>query len=138
MQGPELPIPNCLHTMINMGDEKIMVIGGMYFSPETFIYNRTQEAWSVGPSLNQGRNSHASGIVTDELTKEKLAIVTGGWRWLSVEGGHQEVGVKTTEILKADIWVSGNFLSVSGNLHFCTLLMLILFSTLSCIYLSPF
>ena len=104
MQGPELPIALFSHAMINIGNEKTVVIGGyteydgLYFA-ETFIYNHNHGNWSYGPSLIQPRLDHAAGIVTDEVTHETLAIVTGGFPSVSVG--------KTTEILKGGSWTLG-------------------------------
>ena len=51
--------------------------------------------WSNGPSLLEGRSHHAAGIVTDEVTNENFAVVTGS-KYL-----------KSTEILQDGKWVHG-------------------------------
>ena len=80
MKGPELPNGVFGHAMINLGNEKIMVIGGWtgFYSNQTFVYNHDNNTWSSGPSLNEARYDHAVGIVTDEATQEKFVVVTGG------------------------------------------------------------
>ncbi len=55
--------------------------------------------WSNGPALNQERQNHAVGIVTDEATQEKLVTVTGGWDGYDV--------LKSTEVLLAGTWSIG-------------------------------
>ena len=76
-----------------------MVIGGRYsfvgYSAQTFFYNNYH--WSDGPGLNQARDLHAVGVVTDETTQEKLVTVTGG----------QPGPMKSTEILIDDTWSLG-------------------------------
>ena len=93
--------------MINIGIDKTVVIGGVVYhtgsgggySAETFIYNHNHGNWSDGPSLFQARSSHAAGIVTDEVTHETHAIVTGGYS----DSGY----LKSTEILKGGSWTLG-------------------------------
>ena len=100
MQGPELPIAVYKHAMINIGNDKTVVIGGDTgsYSVQTFIYNHNHGNWSNGPSLFQARYRHAAGIVTDEVTHETHAIVTGG---------ASGVSLKSTEILKGGSWTLG-------------------------------
>ena len=100
MQGPELPIALRLHAMINIEIDKTVVIGGYTgsYSAQTFIYNHNHGNWSYGPSLFQARFYHAAGIVTDEVTHETHAIVTGGY-----SDGY----LKSTEILKGGSWTLG-------------------------------
>ena len=101
MQGPELPIAVNRHAMINIGNDRTVVIGGYSgsYSAQTFIYNHNHGNWSYGPSLIQARDDHAAGIVTDEITHKTLAIVTGGF----FNGGF----LKSTEILKGGSWTLG-------------------------------
>ena len=47
-------------------------------SRSTFFYNHKKNSWTDGPSLWQGRIKHAAGVVTDEVTNEKLIVTTGG------------------------------------------------------------
>ena len=110
MQGTALPYALYGHAMINMENEKTMVIGGRTASDylaQTHIYDHYHKIWSVGPSLIQARFRHAAGIVTDEATMDTYAIVTGG-----TNNG----GLKSTEILKGDAWSSGkNFFSIKRS-----------------------
>ena len=101
MQGPELPIAVYRHAVINIGNDKTVVIcgdTGSYSSAQTFIYNHNHGNWSYGPSLIQARTYHAAGIVTDEVTHETHAIVTGGF---------SSSYLKSTEILKGGSWTLG-------------------------------
>ena len=109
MQGPELPIAVNRHAMINIGNNKTVVIGGDIGSDSahTFIYNHYYGNWSYGPSsLFLARYWHAAGIVTDEVTHETHAIVTGGY-----SGGY----LNSTEILKGGSWTLGE--KIDKNLY---------------------
>ena len=104
MQGPRLPIAIYHHAMVEIGNGKVMVIGGRNgpaISAQTHIYNKTDNKWLFGPSMIQAREDHAAGIITDEATMEKFVLVTGG------SYGKE---LKSTEILKQDTWTSGNSL----------------------------
>ena len=75
---------------------------GIPSSSRTYYYNHINETWSSGPELNQPRNSHAAGIVTDSSTMEKLVLVTGGiysCRDNAETYGIKEVTLNSTEIL---------------------------------------
>ena len=94
MKGPPLPIGVYGHAMINLGNEKIIVIGGSTVSNnlnQTFVYNQNHASWSWGPALNQARFNHAVGIVTDKATQEKFVFVAGGNHYLDI--------LNSTEIL---------------------------------------
>ena len=116
MLGPGLPISLFHHAIVKIDNEKVMVIGGRNgpailahtgsdFSAQTHTYNQNYNKWSYGPSLIQGREDHAAGILTDEATLEEFVIITGG----SLNGKE----LKSTEILKRDTWSSGKNLSLS-------------------------
>ena len=80
-----------------------MIIGGSNypdFYESTFYFDHNNGDWINGSTLIQARSFHAAGIVTDELTNEKFAAVTGG-----VDG---HVGLlDSIEILIDDEWISG-------------------------------
>ena len=106
MQGPALPIALFHHAIVEIGNEKIMVIGGRNgpaISAQIHIYNINDNEWLLGPSMVQKREDHAAGILTDEATMEKFVLVTGGSR-----GGYYDEELKSTEILKQDTWSSGS------------------------------
>ena len=104
MPGPELPIPLSKHAMIMINNDLTMVIGGcspgIYQTAQTFEYNHVKGEWSNGPALNQKREAHAVGIVTDEATRQKLVTVTGGYNGLDA--------LKATEVLLAGAWSIGD------------------------------
>ena len=61
------------------------------------------DQWITGPNLMQARNSHAAGIVTDEVTDENFVAVTGGYDY-----GADLATLDSTEILQDGNWVQGN------------------------------
>ena len=109
MQGPDLPIAIGGHAMIQMKNDMTIFIGGYEslqgISAQTFIYNHYYGNWSSGPELNKARYKHAAGIVGDEITQEKLAIVAGGF-------GNSML--KSSEILISDTWSLGRERSTLG------------------------
>ena len=52
--------------------------------------------------LNTGREYAKAGIIIDDVTMEKLVIVTGG------KGGWSRGSLDTTEILMDNQWTAGN------------------------------
>ena len=110
MQGPELPMPLQSHVMVNIQSDTTIVIGGFpsldfvldldTCCKKVYIYQHKISKWSFGPNLIQGRIFHSAGLVTDEATREKLIIVTGGRLG---NGEH----LKSTEILLGNKWSKG-------------------------------
>lgn len=105
--GPELPMKLASHAKIAINDSYSMIIGGSAFYDNAFgsttgsthYYNHKDQVWVDGPTLNIARRSHAAGIVTDQVTKKTLIIVSGG------DDGN---GLISTEILVENQWILGN------------------------------
>ena len=92
-------------------DDLTLVIGGSeagsYASPshccgKTFIYHHKESKWLKEKNLIQGRLWHATGIVIDGVTHEKLVVITGGTSYVSLG-----INFKSTEILFDDSWSTG-------------------------------
>ena len=106
IDGPDLPMALAHHAMVAINSTCSMVIGGydeeVEHSASTFYYDRSEGEWITGPILIQGRNRHAAGIVTDEVTDEDIIVVTGGSyspdSWFDLD---------STEILQDGEWVQG-------------------------------
>ena len=104
MPGPDLPTTLTHHAMVAINSTCSMVIGGFTggssfsYSISTFFYNHNEGDWINGPSLIQGREWHAAGIVTDEVTDESFVAVTGGFYYSNLD---------STEILQDREWVQG-------------------------------
>ena len=69
------------------------------------------DQWITGPNLMQARNSHAAGIVTDEVTDENFVAVTGGISYVYVNPISRYLD--TTEILQDGNWTQGNINDVT-------------------------
>ena len=60
--------------------------------------------------MNQGRGAHAIGIVTDEVTQEKLIIVTGGYGYdMNIKNYNTDIS-NTTEVLFDGVWSMGKII----------------------------
>ena len=109
IKGPELPLGLAGHTVISINSTVSMFIGGLTEGETsidlTFYYDHYNQVWSDGPRLNFVRSFHGAGIVTDLITREKLAIITGG---LSYDDDSFPHDLRSTEILIDGKWVLGN------------------------------
>ena len=64
--------------------------------------------------MNKGRGAHAVGIVTDEVTQEKLIIVTGGYRYdMNIKNHNTDIS-NTTEVLFDGVWSIGKIIYFPG------------------------
>ena len=105
--GPDMPIGVTDYAMVANNETISMLIGGFggYYGSNpyvsTFYYNHNKGEWISGPSLLQGRYSHAAGIVPDKVTNEYLVAVTGG------HGAYD-----STEFLLNDEWLEGNIITI--------------------------
>ena len=108
--GPELTIPIQNHALVAIDNTFSMLIGGMttgyVVTPTTHYFDHQGHNWIQGPDLMQARRSHAAGIVTDQLTTEKLVIVTGG--------EHNGISLDSTEIIINKQWNQGKQLGGGG------------------------
>ena len=104
MLGPDLPMALFHHAMVAINSSCSMVIGGYSndWSASTFFYDHNEDEWINGPSLIEGKENHAAGIVTDEVTDEHFVAVTGG--------SYYSDGLfylDSSEILQDREWVQG-------------------------------
>ena len=109
VKGPELPLGLAGHAVISVNSTVSMFIGGLTEGETsidlTFYYDHYNQVWSDGPRLNFVRSFHGAGIVTDLITREKLAIITGGVSYDDDSFAHE---LRSTEILIDGKWVLGN------------------------------
>ena len=102
--GPDLPTTLHKHAIVAINSTVSMVVGGYdgtynyYQSASTFFYDHIQGEWTNGPSLMQARTGHAAGIVTDEVTDEKVVAVTGGYSNFALD---------STELFQEGKWIEG-------------------------------
>ena len=105
LQGELLPVPLYFHAIASVNSTTSIISGGCTIhqmdctSPLTFYYNHVTQVFTSGPSLNLGRNYHASGTIIDKITKEKFVVVTGG----EINGWSED----STEILVNQHWQEG-------------------------------
>ena len=100
--GPSMPMATSSHVKVAISNTLTMLIGGETKDgpvESTFYYDHRGQIWTDGPNLIQARRWHAAGVVTDEVTKEKLVIVSGG--------DFYGTKLDTSEILLNNIWNSG-------------------------------
>ena len=124
--GPDLPLPFEYHSIIGINSTLSMIIGGAHEyhvtvfqrnSPLTFWFYHGESKWVEAPSLNQGRQEHANGIIVDQVTKEKLVIVTGGITGKNL-ATNKGILSRTTEVLIENQWIEGT------NWHFISSFLL--------------
>jgi hypothetical protein len=79
--GPQLPTPIYRHAIASINSTVSIITGGWpaINSYKTLYFNHASQEFQPGPNLLQGRLWHSSGTVTDQETKEKMAIIAGGY-----------------------------------------------------------
>ena len=101
--GPQLPIHVDLHALVAIDNTLSMLIGGettgSVIIPTTHYFDHQGHNWIQGPDLMQAREDHAAGTVTDQVTFEKIVIVTGGQ--------HNGIKLDSTEMLINKQWNQG-------------------------------
>ena len=105
-EGPQLPVPIHGHAIVSINSTVSIITGGYdgTYSDKTWYFNHASQEFQPGPNLLEGRNSHSSGTITDQKTKEKSVIVVGGYN------GNSHLGLSysdSTEILMNGEWVKG-------------------------------
>ena len=102
--GPELPTIIDSHALVAIDNTLSMLIGGSttenVATKTTHYFDHQSHNWIQGPDLMQARWQHAAGIVTDQVTNEKLVIVTGGFH-------NPGITLDSTEMLINNQWNQG-------------------------------
>ena len=79
--GPDLPFPLYQHAIFAINAKIFMMVGGdtinEFYLSTTFKFSDNK--WTIGPYLKQGRSGHAARIIKDRVTKENFMVVTGGF-----------------------------------------------------------
>ena len=103
--GPDLPTRVFGHAMTSINDTVSLLSGGDtdadQATAKTWYYNHFTEVFTSGPDLLVGRNGHGSAINVDRVTKEKIVVVTGGWK------KHNRIKIDSTEMLINGQWQTG-------------------------------
>jgi hypothetical protein len=101
--GPELPEAVELHAITSINSTVSLLSGGWTYAASystlTWFFNHETQAFSSGPSLLEGRESHGSATIVDKVTKAKIPMVTGGYG----NAGRLD----STELLINGMWQSG-------------------------------
>ena len=129
--GPDLPNPLRNHVVVPLSESVTIIIGGwtpfMDYSDQTWYFNHASQEFMTVPNMLEGRNSHSSGTITDQITKEKFVIVVGGYNGSSHLGLSYSVDIDihsysdSTEILMNGEWVKGKIsYKLIDLLGFCT------------------
>ena len=102
--GQKLPTGVQAHTITILNKTTSILAGGRtdysFASAKTWYYDHEEQIFSKGPALQQGRRLHGSATVEDVVTKEKIAVVAGGWD----DGGKK---LNSTELLINNQWIPG-------------------------------
>ena len=100
----DMPVPRGYHNLVNMDEDRVMLLGGQARYVETFIYDANNGTWSNGPNLKSGRYSSQAGLVT----------FTNGSKAVMVAGGFPHI--RTSEYLMldgdGDSWTFGPLLPI--------------------------
>ena len=97
------------HALVAIDNTLSLLIGASRNSEDaptqtTHYFDHQAHNWIQGPDLMQARWQHAAGVVTDEVTTEKLVIVTGG--------DYHGIRLDSTEILINNQWNQGKILII--------------------------
>ena len=103
-EGPQLPSPISSHAIASINSSVSIITGGRTnnnsYSDKTWYFNHASQEFQPGPNLLEGRCSHSSGTVTDQVTKEKTAIIVGGLK-------NSNDYLDSTEMLLNGEWKTG-------------------------------
>ena len=102
-EGPELPVIMGHGHGISFINSTVSIITGGYtngYTDKTWYFNHATQEFRQGPNLLEARTGHGYGTIIDQETKEKMAIVTGGY---ADHGGFMD----STEIFLNGQWVTG-------------------------------
>ena len=83
------------------------------YSDKSWYFNHAIQEFQSGPNLLEVRHDHSSGTVTDQETKEKMAIIAGGYYFSYL------APLDSTEILLNGEWMTGKPQNHTF-VHFCT------------------
>jgi hypothetical protein len=100
-EGPQLPTPIYFHAIASINSTMSIITGGWKNTAtnKTWYFNHASQEFQPGPNLLEVRRSHSSGTVTDQETKEKMAIIAGGY--------HNGYYLDSTEMLLNGEWTTG-------------------------------
>ena len=99
--GPDLPTSISHHAITTINSTVSIISGGTKniwdttsATSKTWYYNHKTKNFTSGPTLREGRRNHGSATIIDKMTKEKIPVVTGGYKY-------------STELLIKGQWQTG-------------------------------
>ena len=124
-EGPQLPTSIRFHAIASINSTVSVITGGRTntnTNDKTWYFNHASQEFQSGPNLLKARYGHSSGSVTDQESKEKMAIVAGG-----IEGfGNLDSWIlDSTEILLNGQWMTGKTHIVTNICLFFVYLLLL-------------
>ena len=104
-KGPQLPTQIRSFAIASINSTVSIITGGWTntgytISDKTWYFNHASQEFQPGPNLLEARHGHSSGTVTDQVTKEKTAIVAGGLK-------NDNDYLDSTEMLLNGEWKTG-------------------------------
>ena len=115
IDGPDLPTAVWNHAITAVNSTVSILSGGITnansASSQTWFYNHETGTFSSGPTLLEGRRSHASATIVDKVTKAKIPVVTGGWN-------NNNGCLDSTELLIDGQWQTGKIQCRKQNICF--------------------
>ena len=106
-EGTHLPTPIYAHAIASINSTVSIITGGMTNtnsnSDKTWYFSHASQEFQPGPNLLEGRRYHSSGSGTDQETKEKIAIIAGGYNDINTY-------LDSTEMLVNGEWKTGKLI----------------------------
>ena len=115
--GPDLPAGVYHHAMTAINDTVSLLSGGCTNakcpSVQTWYYNHATETFTSGPDLPEDRFHHGSATNVDRVTKSKIAVVAGGYKYYTRYMG-------STEMLINGQWETGTIQCWNEKVFICS------------------
>ena len=126
-EGPQLPTSIRFHAVASINSTVSVITGGRTKLwngtdlDKTWYFNHASQEIQSGPNLLKARYGHSSGSVTDQESKEKMAIVAGGFGPWNLDSWILD----STEILLNGQWMPGKTHRVTNICLFFVYLLLL-------------
>ena len=117
-EGTQLPKPIYAHAIASINSTVSIITGGNSYSDKTWYFNHASQEFQPGPNLLEGRYHHSAGYVIDQETKEKMAIISGGYNIDISEGNVDIIYLDSTEMLMNGQWMTGKTHTESNTCSF--------------------
>ena len=109
--GPDMPEAMSEHSIAKFNQTTSIIIGGItssaYYLDVTWFFNHVTQEFQPGPRLISGRRNHASATLQDQVTKEEIVAVVGGYNRYNPESYSIGGYLDSTEFLINGEWTQG-------------------------------